>query len=113
MMKAVFDLSTNQLTVIGNDIQTLIYTITEMGEWNTVNDLEGKSLYDIQLDHDDYANDGGSLTNPKNYNLQYVNLIQTNDSDWHYQQGTDWKNAEVTLITSQPHLTILGINNED
>ena len=110
MMKAVFDLSTNQLTVIGNDIQTLIFTVTEMGEWNTVNDLEGNPLFDIQLDHDDYASDGGSLTNPINYSIQYVNLIK-GFSDV-VEQGEDWRNAELTVITSQPYLQVLGISNE-
>jgi hypothetical protein len=113
MMKAVYDIYTQILIVTGDNIQTLVTIITEMGEWNSVNDLEGNPLYDIQLDFDDSIDEGTNTElNVDNYNLQYVNLIPTGDKEYPLTSGTDWRNAELTIIKSKPHMEVLGIKGE-
>ena len=109
-MKAVYDITTKQLIIIGDTITTLILIVDEIGGWYTINDLENNPLYDIQLDFDDSIDIESENTelNHKNYNLQYVNLVEDKTSVGSLTQGNNWDNIETTIIRTKPFLEILG-----
>ncbi len=110
MMKAVYNISTSLLIIMGENIRTLIKTNSN-DEWDTVYDLDGKPLYDFQLSFDDSIDDTKHTTlNPSNYNLQYVNLIpDTRGSEGDLTQGEEWRNAEIAIIRTEPFLELLGV----
>lgn len=108
-MKAIYNLTTKVLIVLGDEIQNFIETIDEMGEWRTLYDKEGNPLFDVQLDFDDSIDKGRNTTlNPNNYNVQYVNLIKTSEDSETYSMGDNWKNIELTIIIDKPSVKILG-----
>jgi hypothetical protein len=115
MLKATYDLDTKVLTIFGNNIKTFVETIDEMGEWRTVNDLDGNPLFDVQLDFDDSIDENKhTKLNVENYNLQYVNLIRLSDNEdgQMYEMGHNWQNAELTIIKTKKGLKVLGATDE-
>ena len=100
---------------MGDTINTLIKTVDEMGEWDTLNDINGNPLYDIQLDFDDSIDKESEDTkyNHENYNLQYVNLVEDNFSLGSLKQGDNWDNIELVVISTVPFLKTLGIKHKN
>jgi hypothetical protein len=111
-MKAVYNIQTKQLIVIGDNIKTLTKKVDEMGEWDCVLDLHGKPKFDIQLDFDDSCNNGRYVDTElisDFYNFQFVNLVDTGDAEQPQKQGQDWQNAEVVIMNGY---NVLGIQHE-
>lgn len=96
-MKATYNIPTKHLIIIGDKIKTIDKVIDEMGEWDTIKGLNGKPIYDFQLDFDDSSDRGeDTINNESNYNLQYVNLVKLGNDE--YIMGDDWRNIEITFI---------------
>ena len=113
MLRAIYNLTTKVLIVTGEGISTFVEVIDEMSEWRTLHDTEGNSLFDVQLDFDDSIDESeDTLRNPKNYNVQYVNLILMEGSTDTYEMGNDWRNCELTIIEDIPTPRVIGVTNE-
>lgn len=89
-MKATYNLETRVLVVTSEDtldFKAIVPRDQEEDYWNTVLDLCGEPLYDINLF------DYGEETN-----LQYVNLVD--DGDGGLECGDEYQLAELTIINN-------------
>ena len=87
-MKAVYNTISKELVVTGEEIQDFKVIIPQDQEedyWNTVKDMEGNYIYDINL-----YNYGDEIQ------FQYVNLID--DGDGGLECGDDYKSIELITI---------------
>jgi|15BtaG_2_1085339.scaffolds.fasta_scaffold01870_8 hypothetical protein len=84
--------------VFGRGIPTKIISFDDYSDWDTVVDLNGEMIFDVQIDFDDSV----KLDNPNDYyQFQYVNLIY--DDDGNQRQGEDWDSVygeENLIITT-------------
>jgi hypothetical protein len=55
----------------------------------------GEPIYDVNLFFDDFANDGGDVNNPKNYQAQYVNLTKKGGQ---YYVGNNYKTLPIEVV---------------
>lgn len=97
-MKATYNLETRVLVVSGKEILpfTVIIPENEFYEyWDTVEDLNGNSLYDINIWFDHFDDIDHSINNPKNWQAQYVDLIGEGDG---IRVGNDYRQLELTVI---------------
>ena len=89
-MEAIYNIKTRQLSIIGGGILPFRVNVPQDQEddyWNTVNDLRGAPLYDINL-----------FNYGEETNLQYVNLVD--DGDGGLECGDDYQLAELTIINN-------------
>ena len=93
-MKATFNIKTRILHVTGKEIYSLRMRLKvgECGDWwHSVNSKEtGNPIYDINLWHDDFVQDGGKWDNPKNWKMQYVGL-RKNEKSIYLENDGDYK----------------------
>ena len=97
--------------VIGTGLPMQVKTVDEFDEWNTINDNEGKSLFDVQVWFDDSIEQEDK---DKYYGFQYVDLIpDTSVEDKEYlTQGNNWRNPNKIIITDKLiSEIIIEINN--
>jgi hypothetical protein len=94
-MKATFNIKTRILNVSGKEIYSFRQRlkVNDCGDfWHSVMSKKtGKPIYDINLWHDDFAQDGGEWNNPKNWQAQFVDLIVDKKGRGGYSTGNDWR----------------------
>ena len=64
-------------------------------KWNELL-LGDEPLYDVNLSFDDYANDGGNVNNPANYQMQFVNLEKQQNGA--YLMGLNFEGMKVKIV---------------
>jgi hypothetical protein len=86
-----------QYIVVGEGLPIQVITFESYSDWDSVNDFEGKPLFDVQIDFDDSV----KMNNPNDhYQFQYVNLIY--DENGSCSTGLDYDNADEIIITNEP-----------
>lgn len=97
-LKATFNIVTKEFTVTGKGINPLKTIIDNEWEdyWDCVTSKEtGEPIYDVNLFFDDFANDGGEESNPKNYQAQYVSLKKDGDN---YEVQSDYESLPLKVF---------------
>lgn len=91
-----------QYLVIGNNLPVQVRRFTNFSDWDSLNGVDGKPLYDCQID---YENAQGVHY----FNFQYVDIIKVepNGTDVEYVMGSDWRNADNLIVTEEPILDIV------
>jgi len=93
-MKATFNIKTRILNVSGKEIYSFRQRlkVNDCGDfWHSVRSKKtGKPIYDINLWHDNFADDDGKWNNPKNWKMQKVSLLKKEGSKY-LETGSDWE----------------------
>jgi hypothetical protein len=84
-----------QYVVIGKGIPVQVRKFDSYSDWDSVQDLNGEPVFDVQIDFDDSV----KLDNPNEYyQFQYVNLIWREDMD-NWYVGEDYQSVKVEVVT--------------
>jgi len=108
-MKATYNLETRVLVVSGKEILPFTVIIPEnefYDYWDTVEDLNGNPIYDINIWFDHFDDIDHSINNPKNWKAQYVDLIDEGDG---IKVGNNYRKLELTVIGERVMKKILYV----
>jgi len=100
-MKATFNIKTREFIVKGKDIETLQVIIPKNDDdyWETLYDKKtDEPIFDVNIFFDDYANDGGDINNPKNYQAQYVKLIEDKHNEGYLTNDSNYQTLKLKVI---------------
>tara|TARA_Y100000389_G_scaffold60144_1_gene56266 strand:+ start:65 stop:592 length:528 start_codon:yes stop_codon:yes gene_type:complete len=89
--RVILNTSEKQYVVIGKGIPTQVRKFDSYSDWDSVQDLNGEPVFDIQIDSDE---DMGKTI----YQFQYVNLIWREDQD-NWEIGLDYQSVDVEVVT--------------
>ena len=89
--RVILNTSEKQYVVIGKGIPTQVRKFDSYSDWDSVQDLNGEPVFDIQIDSDE---DMGKTI----YQFQYVNLIWREDQD-NWEVGLDYQGVDVEVVT--------------
>ena len=93
--RVILNTSEKQYVVIGKGIPTQVRKFDSYSDWDSVQDLNGEPVFDVQIDFDDSV----KLDNPNDYyQFQYVNLIWREDQD-NWEVGLDYQSVDVEVVT--------------
>ena len=101
--KVILNPSENQYVVIGKGIPVQVKRFDDYSDWDSVNDLNGEPVFDVQIDFDDSVKMDDEN---KYYQFQYVNLIY--DEDGNASTGLDYKCANELIITQTPLAQVIA-----
>ena len=77
--------------VIGKGIPVQIIKFDDFSDWDSVQNLDGTPVFDIQIDNDPDCDEP--------YQFQYVNLIWREDED-NWEVGMDYQGVKVEVTTT-------------
>jgi len=101
--KVILNPSERQYVVIGKGIPVQVRRFDDYSDWDSVNDLNGEPVFDVQIDFDDSV----KMDNEdKYYQFQYVNLIY--DEDGNPSTGLDYNCANELVITETPLAQVIA-----
>ena len=89
--RVILNTSEKQYVVMGKGIPTQVRKFDSYSDWDSVQDLNGEPVFDIQIDSDE---DMGKTI----YQFQYVNLIWREDQD-NWEIGLDYQSVDVEVVT--------------
>lgn len=95
--KVILNPLEKQYVVIGKGIPVQVRKFDNYSDWDSVNDLNGEPVFDVQIDYDDSVKMDDEN---KYYQFQYVNLIYDEDGNPH--TGLDYACADEFIITQEP-----------
>lgn len=108
-MKAIFNITNSMLTIVGENIRPVIIFVDEMEEYHSILDLLGNPILDFQLIFDDEIDTDSDLSaryNVMNYILQCIRINNQGE------QIGDFRLIDLTLVSNEPFIQILGVKNE-
>ncbi len=101
--KVILNPIEKQYAVIGEGIPVQIRRFDDYSDWDSVNDLNGEPVFDVQIDFDDSV----KMDNKdKYYQFQYVNIIY--DKDGNPNTGDDYKSVNELVITETPLAKVIA-----
>jgi len=96
--RVILNTSEKQYVVIGKGIPTQVRKFDNYTDWDSVENLDGEPVFDVQIDDDNQIN-GKFIGNAKHpYTFQYVNLIWREDQD-NWEVGLDYRSVDVEVVT--------------
>jgi hypothetical protein len=96
--RVILNTSEKQYVVIGKGIPTQVRKFDNYTDWDSVENLDGEPVFDVQIDDDNQIN-GKFIGNAKHpYTFQYVNLIWREDQD-NFEVGLDYQSVDVEVVT--------------
>ena len=96
--RVILNTSEKQYVVIGKGIPTQVRKFDNYTDWDSVENLDGEPVFDVQIDDDNKIN-GKFIGNAKHpYTFQYVNLIWREDQD-NWEVGLDYRSVDVEVVT--------------
>lgn len=99
--KVILNPIEKQYVVIGKGIPVQVRRFDDYSDWDSVNDLNGEPVFDVQIDFDNSV----KMDNENNYyQFQYVNLIYDEDAN----TGLDYYNADELIITETPLAQVIA-----
>ena len=101
--KVILNPSENQYVVIGRGIPVQVKRFDNYSDWDSVNDLNGEPVFDVQIDFDDSVKMDDEN---KYYQFQYANLIY--DEDGTLTTGLDYNFANELIITQTPLAQVIA-----
>jgi hypothetical protein len=82
-----------QYIVIGKGLPVQVVSFHDFSDWDSVNDLDGNAVFDVQIDFDDSV----KLKNTDEYyQFQYVNLVVDEKGD--ISTGMDYQGVKVERL---------------
>tara|TARA_B100000963_G_C22564894_1_gene643171 strand:- start:425 stop:976 length:552 start_codon:yes stop_codon:yes gene_type:complete len=104
--RVILNTSEKQYVLIGKGIPTQVIKFDNYTDWDSVENLDGVPVFDVQIDNDNQTIDGKLVGNAKHpYTFQYVNLIWREDQD-NWEVGLDYEGVDVEVVT-EPIVDIL------
>ncbi len=101
--KVILNPSERQYVVIGKGIPVQVRRFDDYSDWDSVNDLNGEPVFDVQIDFDYSV----KMDNEdKYYQFQYVNLIY--DEDGNPSTGLDYNCANELVVTETPLAQVIA-----
>ncbi len=101
--KVILNPIEKRYAVIGEGIPVQIRRFDDYSDWDSVNDLNGEPVFDVQIDFDDSV----KMDNKdKYYQFQYVNIIY--DKDGNPNTGDDYKSVNELVITETPLAKVIA-----
>lgn len=79
--------------LMGKGLPVQVKKFDGYGDWDSVNNIHGEPVFDIQMDEDEYIKEGE--LSPC---FQYVNLLY---NDGEYEMGEDYQNVPVEVVTEK------------
>ena len=101
--KVILNPSEKQYVVIGNGLPVQVRRFDDYSDWDSVNDLNGEPIFDVQIDFDDSVVEKDT---DKYYQFQYVNLIY--DEDGNASTGLDYHCANELVVTETPLAQVIA-----
>lgn len=101
--KVILNPSEKQYVVIGKGIPIQVKQFEDYSDWDSVNDLNGDPVFDVQIDFDDSVKMDDEH---KYYQFQYVNLIY--DEDGNASTGFDYYCADELVVTPTPLAQVIA-----
>ena len=96
--RVILNTSEKQYVVIGKGIPTQVRKFDNYTDWDSVENLDGEPVFDVQIDDDNQIN-GKFIGNAKHpYTFQYVNLIWREDQD-NFEVGLDYQSVDLEVVT--------------
>lgn len=101
--KVILNPSEKQYVVIGKGLPVQVRRFDDYSDWDSVNDLNGEPIFDVQIDFDDSVKMDDK---DKYYQFQYVNLIY--DEDGNASTGDDYHCANELVVTEIPLAQVIA-----
>jgi len=95
-----------QYIVIGKGLPTQVVSFDSYSDWDSVQNLDGEPVFDVQIDEDDY--EGKGVYTP---NFQYVNLIWNAEQE-NWNMGLDYDSVAVEVVTEPLAQIVLNLMNK-
>lgn len=105
--RVILNVQEQQYIVMGKGLPIQVRKFDSFSDWDSVENLDGEPVFDVQIDDDNQTIDGKLVFDAKHpYTFQYVNLIWREDQD-NWEVGLDYKGVEPEIVT-EPIAEILA-----